>query len=84
MNPGIDSVSRHIDVDGSDYMKAEAIKKIEHALRCIRAHEPPIWDSAAGSLALALEHIRTLYQIAEKERRSRPKSAAPRAKGGRA
>lgn len=73
-----------VEFDNIAFLKAEAVQKIEHALRCIRAHEPPLWDIAAGSLAIALEHVRTLYAIAEKERRAKPKRITPPAEGGRA
>jgi hypothetical protein len=71
-----------VEFDGDAFMKSEAIKKAEHALRCIRSHDPPLWDIAAGSLAIALEHVRTLHAIAEKQKRIKPVRMPPSATEG--
>lgn len=63
-------------IGGDAYLKADAVNKIEHALRCIRDHHPPLWDIAAGALALALEHTRTLHAIDDKQMRTALKRGA--------
>ena len=71
-------------VDASERLKAEAIRSIGYALRALMEHQPPVFDVAAHGLTMALEHVRTLRQMAEAESKAKAQPTGPRAEGQRA
>lgn len=68
-------------VDARERLKAEAIRNIGYALRALRDHEPPVYEVAAHGLMMALEHVRTLRQMAEIEAKAKAQPNDPRAQG---
>ncbi len=74
-------------ISQEDYLKGEAVRKIELAHKAMTQYSPPILETAAHGLMMALEHVNALSAIeADEQRKAKQQAqpAQPRAVRGRA